>query len=782
MAAQHKHVSLNIFIDDIVIDTMSDDRNEVVQRMRAATEALAFIAQDKCMLKIAPEKSAVLSNSIPIAGLVRRCLKGLGGPPLGSVRSLGIDFWAAALKNPPMAVRRSRLARAARRKPRLSVLKRSNPLAAAKVYVCGVMPSVLYDTPVYGLFGRSLTKLRREAAFFCGQGGRKRSLDLCFAFGQNKDPEVLSSVAVVSRFSGEIWNASLPVHVRDSAGLSLGTLACGIKGYVDTNIEPPSVIQGPISAFHKTIAKAGWSFLGPFLLSTREGGKVDMRVTCPRKIVQLFRNDLCDVISLRTVQRKVKANPDAPPELHNILSEGLLLKPLTDMAKHLNAGDRQTLIAIVTDGIFTNSDLMWMGYDIDPVCRDCNNAVDSAFHRCSSCPNIEVRARLALGDELFDSLIAQGEHCALASTLWMARPRMESSPSREGEFKFINTHPGDPFLVKDGAIFGDGSVMFPNIQCLARAGFAIAQLHGDGTLNKAIYASLPDSMDQTAINAEYAAFALAAHAGERGSVYVGDCSAVINAYAQGAQLSMGGSNSHACVWKASDPKIDLADAFSNVLKTKAHRSLKDVPDDDDDDALFLFHGNECVDGLAKQAAGLHPPVSDDVRGYHLVVKNLKAIAYHMIDVLGVLRMSRLEEANAKRLPNGMRHRLKKGRGDDHEFMWVDPYWYCSKCLLRTNNPSVVGQSRRKCIGNTPFDKLLLDPKGHKLHVACVSGGGVFLFCNVCFCYANPHPRRLCEPCGGTDLNNSSSRFYIAKGKHPISRKALLCQRRVPVSA
>ena len=287
MDYHHKNVTLNIFIDDIILDTMSHDKHVVIQNMSAATEDLAHWIESECDLLIAPQKSAVISNSLPLAGLLRRCLKSLGGPPLGSVRSLGVDFWAGSLKKPPMKVRRSRQARLAMKRPRLAKLKKASPKAASLVYVCGFMPSALYDAPVYGLFGHSLLKLRREMAYFCGLGGKKRLLDVCLAFGRDKDPEIKSALAVVSRFSSEIWNAALPGCFRDSAGLSLGVLGSGIKSYIDGHNHPPTVVQGPISAFHKTIDRVGWAFRGPFWLSTRNGGSVDMRLACPRKVAKL---------------------------------------------------------------------------------------------------------------------------------------------------------------------------------------------------------------------------------------------------------------------------------------------------------------------------------------------------------------------------------------------------------------------------------------------------------------------------------------------------------------
>ena len=155
------YIYIYIYIDDLSLDTSSPDRHAAISDMIAATEDLAHNL-DVCELPIAKDKSAVLSNSIPLAGLLRRCLRGLGGPPLGSVRALGVDFWAAApAKRPPMRVRKARVASLAKRRPRIRMLAKVAPRAAAKVYICGVLPSVLFDAPIFGAFGTHLKSVRR---------------------------------------------------------------------------------------------------------------------------------------------------------------------------------------------------------------------------------------------------------------------------------------------------------------------------------------------------------------------------------------------------------------------------------------------------------------------------------------------------------------------------------------------------------------------------------------------------------------------------------------------
>ena len=163
------------------------------------------------------------------------------------------------------------------------------------------------------------------------------------------------------------------------------------------------------------------------------------------------------------------------------------------------------------------------------------------------------------------------------------------------------------------------------------------------------------------------------------------------------------------------------------------------------------------------------------------MRDLQALAYHAIDVLGVLRTSRLaKDARVGRLPKGLA--WKGGvTHDDHEFIWIHNFWYCRKCLMRVRDPSSVSRSRLKCTGSTPFDSFLGKSYGHKLYSAANSGGGVCIYCDRCFCHASPHPRGLMHPCKGNGGNNPHSRFYLSKGVHPTKRVDVLNPRRVHVS-
>ena len=99
-------------------------------------------------------------------------------------------------------------------------------------------------------------------------------------------------------------------------------------------------------------------------------------------------------------------------ETRQLYECGLFFQPLVSLFKKFgsrNASlEASVLHNICTNGIITDTDLLGMGYQTDPICKSCSASLDTVIHRCYTCPAIEARARQALGDNHFDRIIAQG--------------------------------------------------------------------------------------------------------------------------------------------------------------------------------------------------------------------------------------------------------------------------------------------------------------------------------------------------------------------------------------
>ena len=95
----HTAVNLNIYVDDIALDTTAPDSTAASDCITAAARDFAFNLQHYAQLVIAKSKTAVVSNTSKTASAVRRRLAELGGKQTAIVRSLGSTFGQAAQEN-----------------------------------------------------------------------------------------------------------------------------------------------------------------------------------------------------------------------------------------------------------------------------------------------------------------------------------------------------------------------------------------------------------------------------------------------------------------------------------------------------------------------------------------------------------------------------------------------------------------------------------------------------------------------------------------------------------
>ena len=175
--------------------------------------------------------------------------------------------------------------------------------------------------------------------------------------------------------------------------------------------------------------------MAPFVLSRGDKGDVHLLWNCPKKVTALFKHDLVEEISMRPVRKLHGTKPTL--ETSECLRNGIFLQPLIEMYRGANARDKQTLLAVVTDGVFTDFDLFCLGYDVDPSCKACGASHDTIFHRCYTCPAVEGRAKIALGAALFNDILEKGEHSLLANRCIMKHPDVTAAPSLDGQFVHI---------------------------------------------------------------------------------------------------------------------------------------------------------------------------------------------------------------------------------------------------------------------------------------------------------------------------------------------------------
>ena len=771
LSRNHPHVSLHIYIDDLKIDCTADNTFDLLRHIVPAAEDLALSLEQDLVLPISKDKAAVVSNSFAVARTLRRALGDLGGPHLGSIRALGVDVWSGH-KAPRGAykVRKTRHANLGKRRHRLHCLKKASVSASGKIFVSGILPSILYDAPVYGIFGKRLAKVRREAACMLGLTNGK-AINLAFSFQRDKDPEISSNAAVVKRFCKEVFVSSLPTCFRDPAVIPLASLGVGIKEYLRLHKVPPSAPCGPLSACHKAFHAAGWSFVTPFVVKTRNGRSLHLLSVSPRRVVASYKDDMHEVITHRgTAKMYMKLDTD---ESKKLFEQGILFDPLRTLYNRLPPSSANTLLKIVCGTYTTDADLYKFGYDVDPACSLCGSATDSVFHRCYSCPFIETRARNNLGTTLFNKIIEEGDTSLRSSRCLHPAPIILSKPSEHTIVNYINFSANDSFNSADGEIYGDVSCLHPSSRLFARAGFAAVQLRPNGEVLRAIFGCIPASLPQTSLAGEFGALSAGYDACSGGNVFVSDCSEVVRSHAIGFHKAINEDTPHCCTWRILHQRYNrCSDGISSVVKTKAHRALAEVENDAIE--LLRFKGNEAADLLAKQGAVLHAPDPEDLARYKDAKTELIAIANHMVETLSdnvFLRRERFQRVPV--LPKGFS--LASGNSRSlHNFVWQGQFWICSSCLLKTFCLSSA-HAKGVCSGETCLADVLTNSQGHSLYCCMVVGGGFVLYCDKCWSYCCPHPRNLKRKCPGVPYAfGRAVKHYISNSRHPVSRSTMLC--------
>ena len=400
------------------------------------------------------------------------------------------------------------------------------------------------------------------------------------------------------------------------------------------------------------------------------------------------------------------------------------------------------------------------------------------MHRCITCPAISTAAQAALGDALFSTVIQKGGDCELFLQCLWPKPSIESCPSSDPLLQFVNMTANDKFEGGDGEVFTDGCCFHPTNPLLARAGFSAVQMRQDGSVHKAVYGCVPAAFPQTSLAGEYSALTVAYDL-SRGIDVVVDCADLIRTFAMGIPRALRAAGPHACSWKfIARRNPDWGSCVHSVVKVKAHRALADVRDSPGEFARWL--GNGEADRLAKLGAGLHEADPDEVDNFKAYKADLLTLANYMVNIL----YDHLNDPVGKRkrvayLSLGARPILDKKRAGAHSFIWQGKMWICTCCLSQTSCPVSSSIARSKCNGVSAFDAVIKDPKGHRLWSACIHGGGVILYCDVCYAYCTTRPNKLKAEClGHGGPFSKAAKQYIMKNKHPTSKRLLLAKQPV----
>eukprot|EP00973_Karenia_brevis_P054593 7587631-Karenia_brevis.AAC.1 len=245
---------------------------------------------------------------------------------------------------------------------------------------------------------------------------------------------------------------------------------------------------------------------------------------------------------------------------------------------------------------------------VEPECPLCGVGVDSVFHRCWECQALrEQRAQICpervvtearregQGSCLYSMGIPVSQvHDIILQSTTCARWRLaDGQELGEHEVQFTRDQ---------GPVFCDGSCYMPTHAVAAHAGWACVQIDATGAIVKVLYGCLPQSHDQTAVNAEHAALL---HAGANAAEPIEcilDCQAVICNYTSGYREAAAANKAQAGYWRELK-RAKGWEKIASITKIQAHQDADEAQLSEED--RHRVRGNNAADEWAKAGAKIH---------------------------------------------------------------------------------------------------------------------------------------------------------------------------------
>ena len=214
--SRNPSISLDIYIDDITLSSVSSSSTDLEHDVVAAAVDLEDVVTKEVRCTIALNKAAVVASRDSLASRLRTGIGRASGAPVLSAANLGIDFSSGRRRGRGcQGIRGKRIRQCMLRKAKVRSLRRLVGRRIARhVFAAGVAPAAGYGAEVNGVSDREWGVLRRVAGAATAPCTSGRSLTASLLlFG---DPTWRAAVAPAARWQKEVWRATdpRPAHLR----------------------------------------------------------------------------------------------------------------------------------------------------------------------------------------------------------------------------------------------------------------------------------------------------------------------------------------------------------------------------------------------------------------------------------------------------------------------------------------------------------------------------------------------------------------------------------------
>ena len=781
---KHNQVGLNIHVDDFAQQAVADTRLDTVNLVESSARDLMQVLQEDLNMHIALDKSSVTTNDELLANMACDRLHKYAGVQLGAVRNLGIDSTAGkGTFSPGMApTRRARERKAGIRRRRLLRLKVAKA-KRARIYVAGNLSVVGYGLEVTGIMPGQLAKIRSTAARTMGITKQGFSMEIAWASSPRFDPLSFAAKGLV-QYCMEWWKSTY----RVPGALTPPELVSAFESArtkVTADGRWAQECTGPLTVMIKWVLYAGWALESATRFKDQHGKSVQILYGAPQLVGKKLVDALRDKFLMSTVTESLD-RCQYEGSAAEIREHGLWLEPMQTLvrSKRKGAVPKYFAKAVWAGAVSTNEALHRWGYQVTPNCRYClgylgDETTDSLHHRAFVCPHGEEVRKQHISPVLLREAISKPRDPLFARG-WLSYPHWMAKAS-EGEHiehlevvgnKLVEV---DPFKIDGGhgVLFSDGSCLHPRSALLARAGFAVVQLHPDGSLYRVLRGRVPGAFQQSAVISEHYAVAYAANEVSGLPLLYGDCQAVVTGWKSFKHCTVDPRAPMAGFWRVCS---EAGWPYEDIVKIKAHQNLQILIDSGaSEHELFLVKGNQYADVHAGIAAMAHLPPAGDLAAIERIIRDWRQVMDVFMNVLPLWPPA--SEVHGKLL----RARQAVGRAVKqrhvHNFVWSGQSYRCMSCFRekRTSRNAVdklpcgtFSNSVRKMVA-------VGDQLGHRLFMAhgVVSGMPV-VFCGACAAMVTTRAVNLVSPCSRVPCNGwqRTALGLFHKRLHPKTREPL----------
>ncbi len=634
----HPSLDLCMYVDDLRMTAVGSEESTARTILQATDQCIRDL-EERCRLVVSrartgkedsKAKSVTLASAKGLARRLKAGMRRLGIKQVKKAVHLGVGVSLTGPGRGGVGIRseqKRRWTSAVSRKARLQRLGRHG---APRVVRTGWASMVRYGVTTTGVTDSVLNKLASAGATAMGNmGGRSKTARLAI---RDQDIRVPIIILPVEAWSTAVWNSEVP----DEELLDAWRQAQREVGLAS---RPHAAVRDGAGAYIAALKRLGWLSPSPTTVITRGRAQVDLKATDPRTVKRFAIEDAKTMLAAKSevamdihdlgsakgyyrfkkVEEETEADGPDPSELAAarvwqggkyevvdsrvvpwFLLARIFLRSTWGGGKH-HSPAKESAMACVEGGWWTQSRLRAAKLTKDAICRACSRMKGTLWHRLGRCdvneqlrdetwsPELRKRAEIDKWDPLYYRCVP-------------GLPKVDLRLPSEAHDWGVDGQPRHGALAT-GDVFSDGSVK-GLLWGATRGGWGVAVVSEEGMVQWSLGGTCQD-WHPTSLRSELRGVLEALRRAAPPIRLHVDCQAVVDGVNEGRAYCTSSRREGADLWRKIWPLIEdigLSSAGLTFIKVKAHCTLDEVREGRL--SMKEWVGNAAADRAAKRGCQL----------------------------------------------------------------------------------------------------------------------------------------------------------------------------------